>query len=83
MKKTWTAGVSEQTAEEIKGNFKSSALIRARLTALLNERINAKRTEVISKTSYDSPSWAYLQADANGYERALNEVISLISENNG
>lgn len=83
MKKTWTIGLSEQLAEEVKGNFKSSALIRARLSAILNERIVTKRTEATSKTSYDSPSWAYLQADANGYERALNEVISLLSENNG
>ena len=83
MKKTWIVNVNKELAEEIRGNFKSSALIRERLTAILNERITSKRNEVMAKTSYESPSWAFYQADALGYERALNEVISLISNDVG
>lgn len=83
MKKTWIVNVNQELAEEIRGNFKSSALVRERLTAILNERIASKRNEVTAKTSYESPSWAFYQADALGYERALNEVISLISNDSG
>jgi hypothetical protein len=33
-----------------------------------------------SKSSdYDSPSWAYKQADQNGYNRALNDIIQLLN----
>jgi len=28
---------------------------------------------------YDSPSWAYKQADRIGYNRALNQVLDLIN----
>ena len=28
---------------------------------------------------YDSPSWAYKQADSNGYRRALEDVIKLLT----
>ena len=29
-------------------------------------------------SDYDNPSWAYKQADQNGYNRALEEIISLL-----
>ena len=28
---------------------------------------------------YDSPSWAYRQADLNGYRRALKEIITVLT----
>ena len=28
---------------------------------------------------YDSPSWAYKQADLNGYNRALTKVLSILN----
>ena len=38
------------------------------------------KVKVESKISdYDSPAWAYRQADLLGYNRALNEIIELIS----
>jgi hypothetical protein len=33
----------------------------------------------MSLEEFDNPSWAYKQADKNGYERALLEIIELIS----
>jgi hypothetical protein len=79
MKKNWTAGLTPQHAEEITHSFNAGVELRKRLSRLLEDKITAKRKETISKDAYASPSWAYLQADAVGYERALNEVISLIS----
>ena len=35
------------------------------------------------ETDYDSPSWAYLQADRNGYTRALEEILNLIPRPDG
>lgn len=81
MKKNWTAGLTPQEAEEITHSFNVGVELRKRLTQLLEDKVVVKRKETISKDAYASPSWAYLQADAVGYERALNEVISLISSN--
>lgn len=83
MKTTWTAGLKEQEKKEVVEDFKASPALRARLTHLLTKKIDSERSSALAKTSYDSPSWAYLQADTNGYERALREVISLLEEKDG
>lgn len=45
------------------------------LVEILKEKNQSKR---ISSDSYNKPAWSEFQADANGYERALTEVISLL-----
>lgn len=35
--------------------------------------------ETSPSADYDSPSWAYKQADRNGYNRALTQVLELIN----
>jgi hypothetical protein len=35
--------------------------------------------EIAPAADYDSPSWAYKQADRNGYNRALTTVLDLIN----
>ena len=35
--------------------------------------------ETPSSADYDSPSWAYKQADRIGYNRALNQVLDIIN----
>lgn len=35
--------------------------------------------EAPATADYDSPSWAYKQADRIGYNRALNQVLDLIN----
>jgi hypothetical protein len=37
-----------------------------------------KNGERISVSDYDNPSWAYKQADRNGYLRAYEELIRLL-----
>lgn len=79
MKTVWTKGVAGRE-EEITSSFKASAMIRGRLKELLSEKIAIKLKARTNESSYESPNWAYMQADAVGYTRALEEVISLISE---
>lgn len=79
MKTSWTAGLKEDKKIEIIADFKSCPALRARLEDILTKKIDSLRKENLSKESYSSPSWAYAQADGNGYERGLKEVISLIS----
>lgn len=79
MKTSITAGLSKERQEEVRGAFTASSAFRERLTEILDKKINTTKTSKTSLESYESPSWAYLQADANGYERAIREVISLLS----
>lgn len=83
MKTILTKGLDDKKAEELVSDFKASAFLRERLSVILSDKVDALRREVRTKTKYESPSWAYVQADYIGYERAIYEVISLISSNSG
>ena len=79
MKTAIIKGLTEQHAEEVRGAFIHSAVLRQQLVKLLQEKINASNRNTRSKDAYGIPNWAYLQADAVGYERALVEVINLLT----
>ena len=78
MKTTWTKGLTPESATEVRKDFQGAAILRRRLKEICEEKIETSYKVSASKDSYSNPNWAYLQADARGYERALNEVISLI-----
>lgn len=79
MKTTLTKGLTPEKKKELESDYKASVYFRQRLTALLEEKIKVMRREATSREAYALPAWPFVQADAVGYERALNEVISLIS----
>ena len=78
MKTSWCAGLGEENARDVRKNFKESLVIRKRLRELLDKKIIENRNASLLKGAYDTPNWAYKQADSVGYERALNEIIKLI-----
>ena len=80
LKTTWTAGLSKELAAELRANFKESLVMRRRLTKLLDDKADASVKNSRSKLLYENPNWALLQADQRGYERAIIEIIELISE---
>ena len=80
MKLAWTKGLSREVAEGVRKDFEASAIMRGRLKELLSDKIRVSNEEARSKDAYQSPSWAYLQADARGYERAMQEILSLIEK---
>lgn len=51
---------------------------------LLAEIVDRKRGEAAAPRAqdYDKPSWAYKQADTNGYVRALDEVLLYLTFDN-
>lgn len=79
MKNSWTQGLSEQQEQEVRKEYAQSPVLRERLKTLLDAKIAVSDGNAQSKVNYEKPSWAYYQADANGYKRAINEIISLIS----
>lgn len=80
MKLSWTQGVGKELAVDIRQNFKESLVLRRRLSELLEKKMSTSWRSSTSKDEYANPNWAYLQADARGYERAMREILSLISD---
>lgn len=79
MKTTIVKGLTKEQISEMEASFNAGARFRDKLVELLMARIEDARKGARSRDAYSSNSWAYLQADAIGYERALFETISLIS----
>jgi len=80
LKTVWTAGLEKKLADEMRANYKESLVMRRRLAKMLADKADASVKNSRSKLLYDNPNWALLQADQRGYERALSEIIELISE---
>jgi hypothetical protein len=80
MKSILIQGLEEGQAKELRGDFLSAHLLRKRLVEVLNDKIETKRTKV--SRDYDNPNWNNHVAHAFGYEEALKEVISILSEKN-
>lgn len=78
MKTTWTKGVASQLEADIKSAFKSSTVIRARLSEICEDKLVSALTT--NKAQYDNPNWCYQQADIIGYRRALEEIVSLLEK---
>ncbi len=79
MKTVWLSGLNAQEKIECKQEFVGAARLRERLVVLLEKKANEHRKAMRSEDAYSNPNWPLLQADAIGYEKALYEVISLIS----
>lgn len=80
MKRSLTASLSPSDASIVEGEYLGSPTLRKRLVELLIKRQELIRKQRLNENTYDSPNWMALQADAVGYQRALDEVILLISE---
>lgn len=79
MKSSWINGLDDGQKQEIRGDFTRALHLRKRAIELINEKIETNRTSVRNKDNYDKPNFGVLVADSVGYERALIEVISLLT----
>lgn len=78
MNTAWTKGLKKGTQEikDVEEAFKASAFLRRKMLEVLEEVLKAELDKKLSDADYDSPSWAYRQADSVGYVRAIE--LSLI-----
>ena len=79
MKTIIVKGLNEQESDEMRQAFAHASYLRKRIIKLLQEKVDASNRTVRSKDAYGISNWAYLQADAVGYERAMQEVISMLT----
>jgi hypothetical protein len=60
--------------EGFKKQISSSKDVLEKLEKIIKDKIK----EVVLTEDYENPSWAYKQADRNGYNRALTEVLNIL-----
>ena len=56
---------------------KNSSSLLDRMTDILTKKIEAADATRLLKKNFDMASWAYDQADTNGYIRALKEIRAI------
>jgi hypothetical protein len=74
MKTIWFMDLPKDQQEDFKKQVSSSKDVLEKLESILKTKIK----EITLSEDYDNPSWAYKQADRNGYNRALTEVLNIL-----
>ena len=78
-----TSGLEEQEKKDLEDSLRAATIAFRRLKVLLEKKRESNNTSRISKTAFELPAWDCYQADSNGYERAINEVLKLIEVDHG
>lgn len=74
----WTAHLDKDKQHEFKMQVSGAMPVIKRLLSFLEDELTASKEAGLSKSSYDSPAWPYMQADNLGEQRAYNRVIHLL-----
>ena len=74
MKTIWFMDLPKDEQDDFKREVKSAKNVLDKLEKIVQNRIK----QIVIVDDYDSPSWAYKQADRNGYNRALTEIINIL-----
>lgn len=74
MKTIWFMDLPKDEQDGFKKEVKSAKNVLEKLEQIVQKKIK----EIVVLDDYDSPSWAYKQADRNGYNRALTEIINIL-----
>ena len=74
MKTIWFMDLPKDQQEDFKKQVSSSKDVLEKLENILKTKIK----EITLSEDYDNPSWGYKQADRNGYNRALTEVLNIL-----
>lgn len=73
----WFSHLHPSEQEAFKSQVRNSTNVLDRLLQIVYNKIQSESSS--SVIDYDSPSWAYRQADKAGYLRALNELKEIIN----
>ncbi len=76
MKAQW---YKECKTKEDKAKVRQTILSNRESLDRLKEILGPMLKETPPSADYDSPSWAFKQADRIGFNRALNQVLDLIN----
>lgn len=74
----WTKHLKDKEAEDFARFVRSSGPVLDRLKDIIKELDRSDAPD--KKADYSNPSWAYRQADHNGFARAIKMINDLIGE---
>lgn len=80
MNSAWTKNAPKDTHDELEQLFKENKRIRKHIISILEDKIEVSESERIKKSKYELASWGLYQADSNGFRRALEEVIKILTD---
>ena len=82
MNTAWTKGLKKGSTElkDVEEAFKASAFLRRKMLEVLEQVLKEELDKKLADAGYESPSWAYRQADSVGYVRAIERVKGLLTE---
>lgn len=79
LKSKWYSHLKEsEEVEEFKQRIKLATPVLERLTKILDEKLTTANAN--STDQYEQAAWAYKQADLNGYNRAINDVLKYLED---
>ena len=75
MQEIWFDGIKRDDRDKVKQDVALAHNAFKRLSIILKSRLKDS-----SSQDYDKAAWPFYQADTNGHNRALTEVLKLIKE---
>ncbi len=75
MQEIWFSGTSKEDREKVKQDIALAHNAFKRLSGILRSKLKDNTAQ-----DYDKAAWPFYQADTNGFNRALTEVLKLIKE---
>lgn len=80
MNTAWTKGLRKGSQEDldVRAAYAESFILRKRLHEVLMLKLETKIKAAMSNDQFDSPSWAFLQAESIGYSKAIKDIITLL-----
>lgn len=69
---------SEQEKKDFEVTLRNNGFVLDKLIRILEDKLISIDRDEASRLSYDSPSWAFLQAHQNGRREGLTEVLNLL-----
>lgn len=75
----WTRGKSEEEKVQYVASLNRAKWVLDDLNKLVDSNLRGVETAELKVEAYDNPNWAYRQAEANGYKRALKDIKKLLT----
>ena len=73
MQEIWFNGIKKEDREKVRQDIALAHNAFKRLSGILRSKLKENLVQ-----DYDKASWPFYQADTNGYNRALTEVLKLM-----
>ncbi len=70
---------SDSSTDEFEKRCAGSRDLFEHFATVLSKGLKAHKADQLKTSKYEVANWAYLQADSVGYQRAIEEVINLLT----